>query len=173
MKQGFYNVLLLNSTYEPIKILNWKRAITLYFKGKVEILSDYQATIRSENLIMNLPSVIKLHNYVRIRYLNKVKFTKENIFIRDGFRCAYCNNVFPKNMLTLDHVIPSSKGGHRNWENIVTACMPCNINKGNRTPEQAKMTLHIKPKKPQILPYITDIINYKHIPEDWQQYLYY
>ena len=173
MKTGIRNVLLLNSTYEPIKILNWKRAVTLYFKGKVEVLSDYQIPIRAENFIFQLPSVIKLINYVRINYFSKVKFSKNNIFLRDGYRCAYCGNIFNRNELTLDHIVPSSKGGKKSWQNIITACKKCNNKKGNNTPEQAGMKLHYNAKKPSSIPHTSFIHNLKNVPRDWKPYLFY
>jgi len=167
------STLLLNSTYEPLKIISWQRAITLLFKNKVEILEMSDVVVHSVHDSLRIPSVLRLRYFVKIRVKHRVKFSKDNVFLRDAYTCQYCGNVFPKNMLTLDHVIPVSLGGKKNWENIVTACHSCNNKKGSRTPELAKMTLLSKPNKPLFIPYYSKISQLSLFPLEWQRYLSY
>src|SRR5574340_1042523 len=121
--------LLLNTTYEPLQIVNWQRAITLLWQGKVEVLEEHEEEIRSISFSMKIPSVLRMLLPVRMKRRAAVKFTRLNIFTRDGFRCQYCGGKFESEDLTFDHVVPVSQGGHKSWENITTACVPCNSKK--------------------------------------------
>lgn len=165
-------VLLLNSTYEPLRIIPWQKAITLLFKDKVDVVEESLNEIHSPTLTIILPSVIKLRSYVNIHYHQRVKFCKENVFFRDGFTCQYCGKLYPKEELTLDHIIPVSHGGKKNWLNIVTACKKCNNKKGNRTPEQARMNLISKPKRPNFIPRIHRTYNMGRLPKEWATYFH-
>ena len=134
------NVLLLNITYEPLNIINWKKAITLLLLGKVEVLEEYGREIRSMSFTLRLPSVVRLLRMVR-RPHAPVKFSRQNIYTRDKYSCQYCGTRLPPEELTYDHVVPKSRGGKTVWTNIVTCCMHCNRKKGGRTPAEARMTL--------------------------------
>ncbi len=166
-------VLLLNSTFEPLNVISWKKAVTLLFKGKIEIIEEYDnRDLKSISTKFKHPSIVKLQYYVKINNFKRINLNKDNIYIRDSYTCAYCGKRFPKKMLSLDHIVPSSLGGGKSWDNLVTACFDCNNRKGNRTPEQAGLKLIVKPYRPSFLP------NYKlngklnHIPETWKTYLY-
>ncbi len=122
------------------------------------------------DLILRTPSVATLTEPVG--YAKKgVKFSRFNVFARDGFRCMYCGESKTVNSLNFDHVIPRQKGGVTDWDNIVTSCYPCNFRKRNRTPEQAGMKLIRKPVKPKFLPLTGPRINYKEVPENWLDYV--
>ena len=130
--------LLLNATYEPLKIVHWQKAVTLWVQGKVEIISVYDREVRSVSFTFRLPSVIRLLRRIRIRRkFDYVPFSRANIYARDHYTCQYCGHVFPTGDLTFDHVVPVAQSGRKDWENIVTCCITCNRRKGGRTPEQA------------------------------------
>ncbi|MBI5181435.1 MAG: HNH endonuclease [Nitrospirae bacterium] len=165
--------LLLNTTFEPLRIISWQKAITLVCQGKVEILDVYNKEIRGVSITFKLPSILRLLKFVRIkRGHDLVKFSRANIFGRDNYACQYCGNKFKSEDLTFDHVIPAANGGKKTWENIVTACIDCNNKKGNRTPEEARLQLIKKPLKPKWLPTVTITIGIKNTPESWRDYLY-
>jgi 5-methylcytosine-specific restriction endonuclease McrA len=116
--------LLLNATYEPLKVVNWQKAITLLCQGKVEVISVYDREIRAVSFSIKLPSVIRLLRYIKIkRRFDYVPFSRANIYARDNHSCQYCGDVFPTSELTFDHVVPVAHGGRKDWENIVTCCV--------------------------------------------------
>ena len=142
-------VLLLNITYEPLKIINWKRAITLLLLDKVEVVEEYTRDIHSVSFTIKLPSVVRLLRLVK-KPKTPVKFSRQNIYARDKYSCQYCGGRFSSEDLTYDHIIPKSRGGKTNFENCVTACKACNLRKGGRTPSEAKMYLQVKAYQPTI-----------------------
>ena len=145
--------LLLNATYEPLKVVHWQKAITLFCQGKVEIVSTYDREVRSVSVTFRLPSVIRLLRYIRIkRRIDYVPFSRANIYARDQHRCQYCGHQFPTSDLTFDHVVPVAHGGRKDWENIVTCCVTCNRRKGGRTPAEAGMRLKCTPRRPDSAP---------------------
>jgi 5-methylcytosine-specific restriction endonuclease McrA len=165
--------LLLNATYEPLKVVHWRKAVTLWCQGKVEIISVYDREIRSVSFSFKLPSVIRLLRYIKIkRRFEYVPFSRANIYARDGYRCQYCGETFPTSELTFDHVIPVAQGGRKDWENIVTCCITCNRRKGGRTPEEAGMRLIRPPRRPEHVPAIRITIGLRHAPDSWRDYLY-
>ena len=130
--------LLLNATYEPLKVVNWQKAITLWCQGKVEVIAHHEREIRSVSVSFKLPSVIRLLRFVKIRRrFDYVPFSRLNIYARDHHTCQYCRKAFPTPELTFDHVVPVAQGGRKDWENIVTCCVSCNRKKGGRTPAEA------------------------------------
>jgi 5-methylcytosine-specific restriction endonuclease McrA len=135
-------VLVLNASYEPLNITSWRRAVVLLIKGKAE---QVEHNGRFVYLGLPLPTVIRLRYYVRVPY-KEIPLTRRNILHRDSHSCQYCG--YTGDDLTLDHVIPRSRGGGDTWENIVTACVRCNVNKGNRTPKEANLMLRNPPRKP-------------------------
>ena len=165
------HVLLLNITYEPLKIINWKKAITLLFLGKVEVVEEYNREIHSVSFTIKLPSVIRLLKLVK-RPERPVRFSRQNIYLRDNYKCQYCGEQFPTEELTYDHVLPRSKGGRTEWENIVTCCIDCNKKKGGRTPEEAGMKLIRRPVRPKWIPALRITIGIRSIPDSWRDYLY-
>ena len=164
-------VLLLNITYEPLKIIGWKKAITLLTLGKVEVIEEYGRDIHSVTFTIKLPSVVRLLRMVR-RPKSPVRFSRQNIYARDRYHCQYCGEKFASEDLTYDHVIPKSRGGKTRWENIVTCCVNCNRQKGGRTPSEASMRLIKDPMRPTWVPSIRITIEIHRIPESWRDYLY-
>lgn len=135
-------VLVLNASYEPLNITNWKRAVILLIKGKAEQLEHNGRLIYRQ---FPFPSVIRLRNYIKVPY-KEIPLTRRNVLERDRHSCQYCN--YKGDQLTLDHIIPKSRGGKDSWDNLATACVRCNIKKGNRTPKEANMPLARQPRKP-------------------------
>jgi 5-methylcytosine-specific restriction endonuclease McrA len=166
--------LLLNASYEPLKVVDWRKAITLWCQGKVEVIAVHDREIRSVTVSFKLPSVIRLLRFVRIkRRFDYVPFSRENIYTRDGDTCQYCNELFPRAELTFDHVIPVAQGGRKDWENIVTCCVDCNRRKGGRTPAEAGMHLVKVPRRPDSHAIRINIkIGLRSTPESWRDYLY-
>ena len=151
--------LLLNSTYEPLRVVNWQKAISLLWQGKVEVLEFHDRDIRGVSLTLKLPSVMRLLKMVKLRsHHHAVKFSRINIFTRDKYTCQYCCTRYRTEELTFDHVVPIAKGGKKSWENIVTACWRCNNKKSGRSPEEARMKLLKRPIKPKWTPRLTLMI---------------
>ncbi len=165
--------LVLNSSYEPIKVIGWQKALILWFQDKVEVLEFHSTFVRSARDSFRLPSVMRLKRYIRPRNDSRVKFSRENVYLRDHYTCQYCNVKFSARELTLDHVIPASKMGLKTWTNVVTACRPCNHRKSNRTPLAANMPLRSPPRVPDWLPAHHLEINKESVPETWLGYLFF
>ena len=163
--------LVLNSSYQPIKLVSWQKAFILFFQGKVDVLEYHGQAARSARQNHRLPSVIRLKTYIAPRKANRLKFSRENVYLRDNFTCQYCAVQFSPKDLTLDHVVPASKNGRKDWTNVVAACRPCNHRKGNRTPLGANMPLLNEPRIPSWLPALRPAFRLGDIPEEWDQYL--
>ena len=142
--------IVLNGDYTFLNVINWKRAICLIVKGKVEVLKYSKKILKNcdGSVIMKMPLVIRLIKLIRTIYRNKVPFSKKNVFVRDGMTCVYCG--IKTSRLTIDHVIPASRGGPTDFDNCVAACRPCNNRKGRRTPSEAGMFLVRRPYTPTI-----------------------
>ena len=164
--------LLLNATYEPLQVINWQRAITLLWQGKVEVLEEHDKEVHSISFTMKLPSVVRMLQMVRVKRRSPVKFTRLNIFTRDGYTCQYCGDKFKSEDLSFDHVVPVAQGGKKTWDNIATACVDCNTRKEGRMPAQAGMRLIRKPKQPVWAQTITITVGIKNTPDSWRDYLY-
>jgi len=164
-------VLLLNATYEPLKVIDWKRAIRLLTLGKVEVLEEYEREIRAVTFAIKVPAVLRLFRLVRYRK-REIKFSRVNIYARDGFRCQYCGQKFESQDLTFDHVVPKRYGGKTEWTNIVTSCFRCNRAKGGGALREAGFKLLKKPTKPDWVPFIMITIGVKSVPDSWRDYLY-
>ena len=130
-------------SYYPLSLWCWQDAVKSVFLDRVSIVSNYKRKIRSPSFEMNLPSVIALKNFVKPS--ENPNFTRFNVFLRDKFSCQYCNS---KNELTFDHLLPRSKGGKTDWDNVVTACSSCNVKKGGRLFINSGMTLNQTPYRP-------------------------
>ena len=140
---GMSQTLVLNASYEPLNITTWRRAIILMLKGKAESLEEDHSYLVHNKI--KLPTVIRLRYYVKVPF-REVALTRKNLLLRDNNTCQYCN--YRGKDLSIDHVIPRSRGGNDNWENVTTACLRCNIQKGNKTPDEANMPLKRNPYKP-------------------------
>jgi len=165
--------LLLNSDYTPLKVLDWRKAMNLVFRGVVEIVEEYDdSEIKSISMSLRCPSVLKLKRFINI-FGQKVKFSKYGVFSRDHFTCLYCGCQPGVKNLTIDHVVPRCKGGKTDWTNVVAACSKCNSRKGDKIPYDARMVLKREPFKPDMSSYIKLTINLPKTPEGWANYLNY
>lgn len=140
---GRYPALVLNSDYRPLSLFplgvyRWKDAIKAVFLDRVDIVAEHEAVVRSPSIAMRIPSIIVLRCYVRHR--RWPAFTKENVKLRDRYACGYCGHKFRSSDLTWDHVIPRSKGGPTRWENVLSACEPCNRRKSDHLCQDVGMT---------------------------------
>lgn len=159
-------------SYFPLSLWSWQEAVKAVFLDRVNILSEYDKTVRSPSFEIRLPSVIALKEY--IPNTRRPAFTRFNVFLRDRFTCQYCGNQFPTHELTFDHVIPRSRGGRTNWENVVTACACCNLQKANRLPHECRMLLIQPPFPPSTFQLQENGRRYppNFLHESWRDYLY-
>ena len=160
-------MLVLNASYEPLNVTSVRRAHVLVFKGKAEVIEELERPLHSATDTYPWPHVIRLVNYVRVPRAVQRKISRRALFARDGWRCVYCGSASGR--LTLDHVVPRSRGGDSVWENVVTACAPCNLQKGNRTAEEARMELRLPPRPPAPVLFIH--LAAPRIPDGWRPYL--
>jgi 5-methylcytosine-specific restriction endonuclease McrA len=160
-------VLVLNASYEPLNVCSLRRAHVLVWKGKAEILESNDRPLRSACTQFRRPHVIRLVTYVRVPRGVTRRISRRVLFARDGWQCVYCGSG--GNRLTLDHVVPRSRGGTSVWENVVTSCAPCNHHKGDRLLEETGMTLHATPRPPTPVLFIR--LAADHVPEGWRRYL--
>lgn len=159
-------MLVLNQDFSPLMVCSVERAFILVYLNKSEMVRSATGhKIHSVTRSFPLPSVIRLNRYVNAPYKG-VNLTRQNIFKRDNSECQYCGT---KRDLTLDHVMPSSRGGTHSWVNLVTACKKCNAKKGDRTPEEAGMILRRKPYKPSYALFLRDVTGVHH--NEWDEFL--
>jgi len=163
--------LLLNTTFEPVSVVSWRKAVTLVFLEKVEVLEEYDREIRGVARNIRQPAVIRLRRLVRNNH-SFVKFSRKNVFLRDTLTCQYCGGVFDPRQLTCDHIIPRSRGGVTEWTNIVTSCNRCNLKKGDKLPDEAKMSPRKKPTRPNGFSLLMLHVGVKIMPEYWKNYLF-
>lgn len=160
------NILVLNADMQPLNITTFKRGFNLVFTGKAEIIKSESDPIKTSIGDFLRPVVIRLTRYVYLPF-KKVPISRNNIYKRDGNSCMYCGSL---NDLTLDHVIPKSKGGGNDWDNLVTCCKKCNIKKDNLTPKEAGMKLRFKPYRPTFQQFALSMMGIGE--EELKQYLY-
>ncbi len=153
-----------------MKIISWKKAITLVVLDKVEVLEEYATEVHSPSLTLRLPAVVKLSRFMR-PIPRKVKFSRQNLFSRDNFTCQYCHRSYPAHKLTYDHIVPRSKGGATTWTNVVTSCQRCNLKKGNKPLHALNVRLLKKPEEPRWLPQFAQIFHGDTAPSSWRDYL--
>ena len=163
------STLLLNASYEPIKVIPWQKAVTMCFLGKVEVVDVYEREIRSVTVNLKMPAVVRLLRYVKI-HTRRIPLTRLNVLIRDGFSCQYCRRKLSMAESSIDHVVPRSQNGLSTWCNVVSACRSCNGKKGGRTPEQAGMHLACKPHEPEWIQVIRLRFR-KNLPPHWRLFL--
>ncbi len=162
------NVLILNQNYEPLTVCSVKRAVVMMLLGKVEMIETMDGhMLHSVSTAIRVPSVVRLGFYVKVPR-KRIFLSRKNIIKRDGHRCMYCGRS--EGSMTVDHVIPKRMGGRDTWENLVCACTKCNNRKGDRTPEQANMTLIKRPRKPNHLMFIQRFIGIS--DDSWKPYLF-
>jgi len=159
-----YKVLVLNATHVPINICNWKRAIKLIYKGKASVMNSNGYKINGE---IDMPIVVKLINYIPMPY-SEIVLTRRNVYLRDNFRCQYCGKT---GQLTIDHIVPRSRGGRDVWKNVVACCMRCNNKKGDMTLQEAGLKLRGTPYKPPSMLYL-HMTRMLSVPESWSKYFF-
>lgn len=160
-------VLVLNASYEPINVCTVRRAIVLIIKDKADVLDEHDVALHSEKSSITRPSVIRLRTYVRIPYHSyRRKITRRAVFARDRWECQYCGR---RGSLTMDHVVPRSKGGETSWENVVACCASCNRRKGDRSVSQSGMKLRTHPMAPHATIFIH--VASPTIPTQWLPYV--
>jgi 5-methylcytosine-specific restriction endonuclease McrA len=157
--------LVLNASYEPLCVVPIRRAVVLVLADKAEIVHDTGDAWRSESLSVPVPSVIRLRYFVSVPYRRRVALTRRGVFHRDAATCQYCGGAAE----SIDHVVPRSRGGAHEWENVVAACRRCNTAKGDRLLEQTSMVLRRRPHVPRELAWI--VIAVGEVPALWQPYL--
>jgi len=169
-----FPALVLNAdfrplSYYPLSLWSWQESVKAVFLDRVNIVSEYERTVRSSSFEMRLPSVVSLKTFVKPALYPA--FTRFNVFLRDRFTCQYCGD---REDLTFDHVIPRSRGGQTKWDNVVAACSPCNLKKGSLMPDKAGMRPHQTPYRPTVFELHRNgrqfPPNYLH--ESWMDYLY-
>lgn len=162
--------LLLSPWYFPLKILRWEDAIKMRYEGTVDVVAEYDEVIRSPSVTWRVPAVVRLRRMPRSSK-RAVKFSRANVYQRDGYRCQYCGERFRANELSYDHVVPRKAGGRTCWENIVTACRPCNAKKDSMGCDEAGMWPRVAPYRPTSLPLTSPIIDRDTAPEEWRAFL--
>lgn len=145
-------VLLLNSDYEPLNVCHIRRAMSLVLLGKAEVLEHHDDHILTTRGALTAPSVVKMRYHVR-RPLPQLRLSRHSVLARDNYTCQYCG--LKGKELTIDHVIPRWMGGPHTWDNLVACCRKCNLKKGDKTPQQARMKLRTTPRRPHFIPYIS------------------
>ena len=165
-------VLVLNASYEPINICAARRALVLVLKGVASAEEETLHAVHSARAMTRLPSVIRLLEYRRIPHQTRA-LSRKNILLRDRNTCQFCSHTFPASELTLDHILPRSRGGHSSWENLVACCYHCNNSKGDRTPEEAGLRLVRRPRPFTLHTsrQLMRLIGNK--DEKWRKYLFY
>ena len=165
-----HRVLVLNATYEPLSIISVQRAIILLLKEKAELIEAAEERLHAARASLPVPLVIRLVYYVRIPRQVTMAPTRHSVLLRDNFTCQYCGAAPGRANLTLDHILPRSRGGQTSWDNVATACKVCNLRKGDRTPEEAGMFLRRRPGRPH---YLAFLLLAQAGPQDvWGKYIF-
>lgn len=185
--------LVLSADHRPCGILPWQDAVTMLFNNKARVLATWpeiigrvrwdqvndfdhflqdipQEDVDDDSIVLRMPAVVLLKKEIS-RVKRKVKFSRENVLLRDNFRCQYCGFSGDFQSLNYDHVVPRSRGGRTDWTNISTSCYPCNTKKGGRTPEEAGMTLLRQPFKPRTLPMSPLRLSADGVPSVWRPWI--
>lgn len=159
-------VLVLNADYSAISLCTVPKAFLLVYLNKAELVAKSEAEwLRTVSAAYSMPTIIRLNSYVKIPY-KQVVLNRQNIFKRDHQKCQYCGT---SNKLTLDHVLPKSRGGKSSWDNLVTACQSCNSQKGNHLPEEVGMKLNQRPFRPTFVMFVRDFSG--NVDSTWLPYL--
>ncbi len=165
------SVLVLNATYEPLNVVSVRRAVILLLKEKAELVEAAEARLRAEHVEVPVPLVIRLVTYVKVPRRFDLPLSRRTVLSRDNYTCQYCGDQPGKAELTIDHVLPRSRGGAHMWKNVVTACSPCNRRKGGRTPAEAGMALRREPYQPRYI--AVALLGHTEARGVWEKYLTY
>lgn len=163
--------LLLDNRYMPVSIISWTRAISLLWLGKVEVVETYDKVVHSPSVAIHVPAVVRLIRRL-VNPKPRLRFSRQNIYLRDNGACQYCRRQLGVDECTFDHVVPRVRGGKTCWTNVVLCCPQCNRKKGGRTPEDAGMLLRRPPRVPHDIPYVVFKLRQVHeVPLEWRDYL--
>ena len=157
--------LVLNASYEPLSVVSARRATVLVLAGKADQVSPSGQLFHSERLVVEVPSVVRLRQFVKVPFRRRAALNRRAVFTRDGGACQYCGAAAE----SIDHVVPRAKGGQHIWENVVAACRPCNVTKRDRLLHETSMTLRSTPRAPHGFGWIA--IHVGTVPAEWQEYL--
>ncbi len=157
--------LVLNATYEPLSVVSVRRAVCLLLSDKAELLADDGTELRAARVVVRTPVVIRLRQIVKVPYHRRTALSRRAVFVRDEHRCQYCGGEAD----SIDHVMPRSRGGRHEWDNVAAACRPCNLRKRDRTPDEAGMRLRRAPRAPRELAWV--VVAVGRVPEAWEPYL--
>ncbi len=157
--------LVLNATYEPLSVVSSRRATVLVLSDKAVTVAPSGVRFHSEHLAVDVPSVLRLRQYVKVPFRRRAALNRRSVFARDGHRCQYCAGPAE----SIDHVVPRAKGGRHEWENVVAACRDCNVRKRDRLLHETSMTLLSTPMPPRGFSWISVVVGT--VPDDWQEYL--
>lgn len=163
-------VLVLNASYEPLQLVTVRRAVVLLLQEKAELVEAAQRLLQGISQQWVVPLVIRLTRYIRVPRNLRLPCSRRGVLIRDRETCQYCGEQPGRQQLTIDHVLPRSRGGSTTWTNVVTACRDCNHRKGGRTPEEARMPLLTVPRQPQYIAFALLIELERH--DVWRKYSY-
>ncbi|HVL63683.1 MAG TPA: HNH endonuclease [Actinomycetota bacterium] len=158
--------LVLNVSYQPLCVVDVRRALVLALKGKAEVLHTNGHVFRSETLDLAAPTVVRLNYFVRVPFRARASLSRRAVFIRDNFECQYCGRPAEN----VDHVVPRSRGGRHTWDNVVASCRPCNARKENRAPADVGLNLRRAPSPPHDSVWIIVAAD-RHLDPSWQPYL--
>jgi 5-methylcytosine-specific restriction endonuclease McrA len=158
--------LLLTPWYLPIKIIRWEDAVKMRYENTVDVVVEYEDEIRSPSVTWKMPAVVRLRR-MPSSMKRGVKFSRQNVYQRDGYRCQYCGDRKTLAELSYDHVVPRASGGRTEWRNIVTSCRACNTAKGSMTCDEASMWPIREPSQPKSLPLSSPLFDRNKAPEEW------
>ena len=166
------DTLVLDPGYQPVCRIPWQRAFTLIFQGKAELVEEYDDwSVRSVTLTLKVPSIIRFLGKI-FRRKGAVKFSRENLYLRDRGACQYCFSKLTRNEITYDHVVPRAKGGKTSWDNIVLACEACNRKKADKTLGQLGWKLKTPPVAPKNLPDASFSLTWRPgMPDSWKTFI--
>ncbi len=157
--------LVLNASFEPLSVVSARRAAVLLLTGKADMVSPSGSYFHSEHLVVDVPSVVKLRQFVKVPFRRRAALNRRAVFARDGSLCQYCGSAAE----SIDHVIPRAKGGTHSWDNVVAACRPCNVRKRDRLLHDTTMILRTTPMPPRGFAWISFTVG--NVPDDWRPFL--
>lgn len=163
--------LLLSANYVPIQILSWETAIKMRYEGTADVLVEYDEEIRGASVTWKWPAVMRLKREKKRSRARQIRFSRTGVYQRDGWRCQYCRQKFTYDQLTLDHVVPRSRGGLTDWTNVVSCCRRCNGEKGDKSCDQWGRWPANKPIVPRSLPEPGPRIDVAQAPSEWDGFL--
>jgi 5-methylcytosine-specific restriction endonuclease McrA len=163
-------VLVLNASYEPLQLISIRRAVVLLLQDKAELVEAAEQRLRARGLSLEVPIVIRLVRYIKIPRRLRLPCSRRGVLARDRETCQYCGVQPGRSQLTVDHIMPRSRGGLTTWDNVVAACRECNHRKGGRTPDEANMLLLTTPRQPQFVAFA--LLGELERHDIWKKYAY-